>query len=107
MSVQKIESALVHLSRDERKQVRARLDWIDAEAQERQPGESREERRDRQLAAMIGKGRQEFGPRAGQRRPFGLAAGEFAVPDDFDAPLSEEVLRLFEDGPIFPSEPTR
>lgn len=29
-------------------------------------------------------------------RPFGLAAGEFAVPDDFDAPLPEDVLRGFE-----------
>jgi prevent-host-death family protein len=29
-------------------------------------------------------------------RPFGLAAGEFAVPDDFDAPLPEEILRRFE-----------
>ena len=30
------------------------------------------------------------------RRPFGLAAGEFSVPDDFDAPLPEDVLRRFE-----------
>jgi antitoxin (DNA-binding transcriptional repressor) of toxin-antitoxin stability system len=29
-------------------------------------------------------------------RPFGLAAGAFTVPDDFDAPLSDEVLREFE-----------
>jgi antitoxin (DNA-binding transcriptional repressor) of toxin-antitoxin stability system len=29
-------------------------------------------------------------------RPFGLCAGEFTVPDDFDAPLPEEVLRGFE-----------
>lgn len=29
-------------------------------------------------------------------RPFGLAAGEFVVPDDFDAPLSEDILRGFE-----------
>ena len=29
-------------------------------------------------------------------RPFGLCAGEFEVPDDFDAPLPEEVLRDFE-----------
>lgn len=28
-------------------------------------------------------------------RPIGLAAGEFTVPDDFDAPLPEEILRLF------------
>lgn len=29
-------------------------------------------------------------------RPFGLAAGAFTVPDDFDAPLPEDVLREFE-----------
>ena len=29
-------------------------------------------------------------------RPFGLCAGEFTVPDDFDAPLPEEILREFE-----------
>ena len=29
-------------------------------------------------------------------RPFGLAKGEFIVPDDFDAPLPEEVLASFE-----------
>ena len=29
------------------------------------------------------------------RRPIGLAAGEFTVPDDFDDPLPEEVLREF------------
>jgi antitoxin (DNA-binding transcriptional repressor) of toxin-antitoxin stability system len=26
-------------------------------------------------------------------RPFGLCAGEFTVPDDFDAPLPDEILR--------------
>ena len=31
-----------------------------------------------------------------KRRPIGLAAGEFTVPDDFDDPLPEEILRLFE-----------
>jgi prevent-host-death family protein len=30
------------------------------------------------------------------RRPFGLCAGEFTVPDDFDAPLPEDVLKAFE-----------
>jgi prevent-host-death family protein len=30
------------------------------------------------------------------RRPFGLCAGEFTVPDDFDAPLPEDVLNAFE-----------
>jgi prevent-host-death family protein len=29
-------------------------------------------------------------------RPFGLAAGEFTVPDDFDAPLPDDILRGFE-----------
>ena len=29
-------------------------------------------------------------------RPFGLAEGEFVVPDDFDAPLPEDILRDFE-----------
>ena len=29
-------------------------------------------------------------------RPFGLAAGTFVVPDDFDDPLPEDVLRQFE-----------
>lgn len=29
-------------------------------------------------------------------RPFGLCAGAFTVPDDFDAPLPEEILQDFE-----------
>ena len=29
-------------------------------------------------------------------RPFGLAAGSFTVPDNFDAPLPDDVLRGFE-----------
>lgn len=29
-------------------------------------------------------------------RPFGLCSGEFVVPDDFDAPLPDEVLALFD-----------
>jgi hypothetical protein len=36
-------------------------------------------------------------PRApSEPRPFGLCAGDFQVPDDFDAPLPEDVLRSFE-----------
>ncbi len=31
-----------------------------------------------------------------QPRRFGLAAGEFVVPDDFDDPLPEDILRIFE-----------
>jgi antitoxin (DNA-binding transcriptional repressor) of toxin-antitoxin stability system len=33
---------------------------------------------------------------AQQPRPFGLCAGEFTVPDGFDRPLPEDVLREFE-----------
>jgi antitoxin (DNA-binding transcriptional repressor) of toxin-antitoxin stability system len=29
-------------------------------------------------------------------RPFGLCAGEFIVPDDFDSPLPEDILADFE-----------
>jgi len=29
-------------------------------------------------------------------RPYGLCAGEFSVPDDFDEPLPEEILEEFE-----------
>jgi antitoxin (DNA-binding transcriptional repressor) of toxin-antitoxin stability system len=29
-------------------------------------------------------------------RPFGLCAGEFTVPSDFDAPLPEDILKAFE-----------
>ena len=29
-------------------------------------------------------------------RPFGLCVGEFTVPEDFDAPLPEDLLQVFE-----------
>ena len=29
-------------------------------------------------------------------RPFGLCAGEFEVPEDFDAPLPEDIIEAFE-----------
>ena len=29
-------------------------------------------------------------------RPFGLCAGEFTVPEDFDAPLPEDIQKAFE-----------
>lgn len=35
-------------------------------------------------------------PRVETLRPFGLCAGEFTVPDDFDAPLPEDILNTFE-----------
>ncbi len=31
-----------------------------------------------------------------ERRPIGLCEGEFVVPDDFNAPLPEEIIKLFE-----------
>jgi antitoxin (DNA-binding transcriptional repressor) of toxin-antitoxin stability system len=31
-----------------------------------------------------------------QPRPFGLCAGQFSLPDDFDAPLPEDILKEFE-----------
>lgn len=35
-------------------------------------------------------------PEVKQLRPFGLCKGEFVVPDDFDAPLPEDILSQFE-----------
>ena len=34
----------------------------------------------------------------GEPRPFGLCAGDFVVPDDFDSPLPEDILQDFERG---------
>jgi antitoxin (DNA-binding transcriptional repressor) of toxin-antitoxin stability system len=34
--------------------------------------------------------------RADEQRPFGLCAGQFAVPPDFDQPLPEDILKEFE-----------
>ena len=31
-----------------------------------------------------------------QHRPFGLAVGDFTVPEDFDDPLPEDILHDFE-----------
>ena len=39
-------------------------------------------------------------------RRLGVAEGKFVVPDDFDAPLPDDVLELFYEGPIFPEVPT-
>ena len=38
----------------------------------------------------------ELRPIGKQLRPFGLCAGEFTVPDDFDDPLPEDLLSAFE-----------
>ena len=40
-----------------------------------------------------------FAVGVGGPRPFGTCAGEFVVPDDFDAPLPEDILRDFEGAP--------
>jgi prevent-host-death family protein len=40
---------------------------------------------------------------SGLLRPFGLCAGEFTVPDDFDAPLPEGVVKEVDD--VFLSYP--
>jgi len=34
--------------------------------------------------------------RSSKLRPFGLCDGEFTVPDDFDMPLPENIIREFE-----------
>jgi prevent-host-death family protein len=38
----------------------------------------------------------EIKPPLSQQRPFGLAKGEFVVPNDFDEPLPEHILDEFE-----------
>jgi antitoxin (DNA-binding transcriptional repressor) of toxin-antitoxin stability system len=51
------------------------------------------------LIVREGKPVAEFKPvvtSAAALRPFGLCKGEFTVPDDFDAPLPEDVLKAFE-----------
>lgn len=35
-------------------------------------------------------------PGPGKLRPFGLCSGEFTVPEDFNAPLPENILNTFE-----------
>ena len=39
-----------------------------------------------------------------RRRTLGLLRGKLRVPDDFDAPLPDELIRAFHDGPIFPPD---
>jgi antitoxin (DNA-binding transcriptional repressor) of toxin-antitoxin stability system len=45
-----------------------------------------------QLDKPIAKLRPVVSSSSKQLRPFGLCAGDFTVPDDFDAPLPEEIL---------------
>ena len=37
-----------------------------------------------------------FGPAKGQRRVLGRLAGQFTVPDNFDAPLPDDIVDLFD-----------
>lgn len=37
-----------------------------------------------------------YGADAQQLRPIGLCVGDFTVPDDFDAPLPDDLLHAFE-----------
>ena len=41
-------------------------------------------------------------PERKERRKLGIAAGEWVVPDDFDAPLPDDVLDAFDTNPLFP-----
>jgi hypothetical protein len=36
------------------------------------------------------------GANGAEKRPYGLAKGDFSVPDDFDAPLPDDVVADFE-----------
>ncbi len=40
---------------------------------------------------------------AAEHRGFGIGRGDFSIPDDFDAPLADEVLDAFEAANIFPA----
>lgn len=48
-------------------------------------------RHDREVAEI-----KPLAPKVPSLRPWGLCAGEFEVPDDFDAPLTDEILSDFE-----------
>jgi antitoxin (DNA-binding transcriptional repressor) of toxin-antitoxin stability system len=37
-----------------------------------------------------------MGPMLTEPRPYGLCAGQFVVPDDFDQPLPDDILSAFE-----------
>ena len=45
---------------------------------------------------VLPKGSDVLPEKASDPRPLGLAKGQFIVPDDFNAPLPEEVLQMFE-----------
>lgn len=75
MSIQEIEQAIARLSRSEVAQLSRWLETLEATL--------RDEQAERDLKSQ-------------QLRPYGLCAGEFVVPQDFDAPLPENILASFE-----------
>jgi antitoxin (DNA-binding transcriptional repressor) of toxin-antitoxin stability system len=58
------------------------------------------------ILARNGKPVARIAPLVPQKKPirFGLMKGQIWIADDFDAPLPDDILADFEDGPIFPSE---
>lgn len=48
------------------------------------------------LFAKARRNQQALSQKQKEIRPFGLCAGEFSVPSDFNQPLPEEILRDFE-----------
>ena len=58
-----------------------------------QKGESFSVLKDDQPIAEV----QPFLSNTDEPRPFGLCVGEFVVPNDFDEPLPDEVIKQFED----------
>jgi len=51
---------------------------------------------ERIVVLRVGRAVAELRPIKPPQRPFGLAAGSFTVPDDFDSPLPDNLLREFE-----------
>ena len=47
------------------------------------------------IITQAGKPIAEIKPVTEQMRPYGLCAGDFIVPDDFDSPLPEDILNSF------------
>jgi antitoxin (DNA-binding transcriptional repressor) of toxin-antitoxin stability system len=60
------------------------------------------------ILARNGKPVARIAPLVPQKKPirFGALKGKIWIADDFDAPLPDEILAEFEDGPIFPPEST-
>ena len=74
---------------------------LDAVVEGLRPGEEIALTRDGSCVAMLS-----AAPRRHAIR-LGLAEGLFKVPDDFDAPLPDDLLDLFYNGPLFPDEPAQ